>query len=170
MYYIIPEKIIKDKNALVIYDYGLCWVLDDIRFSEILDNSFFYTNDDNLIDKQVNNVKDMCKICKDGEYLLDEDLINNLFNKKLSIHEYINNLTTYFKIKKKKLDNNLVNLLINFWLTNQYNDISLLDQLSLCDTYNIFRESRDIIDKQVKYSKCNIKSRNKIFNDLKKYI
>lgn len=152
-------KIIKETNSLIIYDFGLCWSLKSDKYLTIIDSSLHYLNDDRFIDNQVENVKELLKISNIEITDKIDNYINKLFNYKISnSKDFIDNLIKMYKLMNKKLNNDILNILIAYWVTIIYDDTNYIDMVSICETYDVFDDIKDDLKLKIDLTKDKYKN------------
>ena len=155
-------KIIKETNSLIIYDFGLCWSLKSDKYLTIIDSSLHYLNDEKYINNQVDNVKELLKISDIEITDKIDNYINELFNYKISnSKDFIDNLIKMYKLMNKKLNNDILNIIIAYWFTIIYDDTNYIDMVSICETYNVFEDIKDDLKLKIDLTKDNY---NNIFD------
>jgi predicted unusual protein kinase regulating ubiquinone biosynthesis (AarF/ABC1/UbiB family) len=155
-------KIIKEINSIIIYDFGLCWSLKNDKYLIIIDSSLHYLNDDEFITNQVENIKELLRISEIEITIEVDNYINKLFNYKISNYkDFIDNLVILYKLMKKKLNNDFLNIIISYCFTIIYDDTNYIDMVSICETYNIFDDIKDDLKLKINLTKDNY---NNIFD------
>lgn len=135
----------KHKNSLVIYDFGCCFVSDDKNLPEIIDFTFHnILKKRNLIYsfEECINYQIEYHVGKDNLNKFKKVLYETFFNSKIpdNMNDLINKVIIFFYKNKIKIKMNYLNLMINYYYTFEFNDITTLDMVSFCKTYDIFQD------------------------------
>ena len=75
-------------------------------------------------------------------YLNIKNINDTFFSCKIpdNMELLINKVIMFFYKNKIKIKINFLNLMINYYYTLEYNDVTTLDMISFCKTYDIFHD------------------------------
>ena len=158
-----------EHNKLVIYDFGACFSIKDKELVDILDTFYYHLyNKPNLKYTYIECIEYLVKFNIDGgdieKYRHD---INHFF-----INEKIKDLSdltrkSYLFFKKNNIKSKMdyLNLIINFYYSANLNDSYNIDLLSICQTYDIFKEYQKHLKKYIFYVKETSIEKDKVLYD-----
>ena len=135
----------KYKDSLVIYDFGCCFESDDKKLPEMID----YTFHNILKKKDLTYSFEHCinyqieyHVGKENLPKYKKNINDTFFSCKIpdNMELLINKVIMFFYKNKIKIKINFLNLMINYYYTLEYNDVTTLDMISFCKTYDIFHD------------------------------
>ena len=133
----------KHNESLVVYDFGFCFESDDKKLPEIIDYTFH-----NILKKKdlIYSFEDCINyqieyhVGKENLYkykkVLDETFFNGVIPN--NMEDLINKVIMFFYENEIKIKMNYLNLMINYYYTFDYNNVTSLDLISYCKSYGIF--------------------------------
>lgn len=135
----------KYNNSMVIYDFGCCFESDDKKLPEMVDYTFH-----NILKKRnLNFTFEECinyqieyHVGKENLHKYKKVINETFFSSKIpdNMEGLINKVIMFFYKNKIKIKINFLNLMINYYYTLDYNDVTTLDMVSFCKTYDIFHD------------------------------
>jgi len=150
----------KIKDTLIIYDFGYCFDIKDIKIVEVLDDFWHGV-------VGYSKVKYPFKECI--EYIIKyhinhndisiyKDSINELFFKKkiTSLDELFQKSLFFFTNNKIKLKMEYLNLILVYYHVSNYSDCDMQDLLAFCLHYNIFHDYQKILKNKVTYKQSSL--------------